>query len=64
MAYQRKTRDVYVLQQNWGYGDGWEDIVEYDDLKEARADKKAYLENQPGVPTRVITRRVKLEAAV
>lgn len=63
MAYIRKTRDEYVLQQNWGYGYGWEDIVTYDDYAEARADKKAYLENQPGVPTRLITRRVKIETA-
>ncbi len=64
MAYVRKTRDVYVLQQNWGYGYGWEDIVEYDDRKEAKADYKLYIENQPGIPTRIVTRRVKIETTV
>lgn len=61
MTYVRKTRDEFVIQQDWGYGDGWEDIATYDDYAEAKVDKKAYLENQPGVPTRLITRRVKIE---
>ena len=24
MAYQRKTRDRWDIETNWGYGDGWE----------------------------------------
>ena len=30
MAYQRKTRDVWHLEVNYGYGHGWErEITEY-----------------------------------
>ena len=46
MAYIRKTCDVWVLMSNYGYG--WEEEVEYDDFKEAKADLKAYRENPHG----------------
>lgn len=61
MAYKRKTKDVFILQQNWGYG--WDDICEYDTRKEAKEDYKIYIENQP-VPTRIVCRRIKLETII
>jgi hypothetical protein len=48
---------VYVVQGNYGYGDGWEDLCCSDVRSEARADLKAYRENDPN-PTRLIRRRV------
>ena len=40
MAYERKTKDVYILMGNYGYG--WEEEVFYDDLKEAKQDLRTY----------------------
>jgi hypothetical protein len=57
----RTTKDVFVVQQNWGYG--WEDVNVEDRRKDGMRSVREYRENQPGVPTRLITRRVKLEGA-
>ena len=43
MAYRRKTRDVYKIMTNYGYG--WECECEEYDLSEAKRRKKEYLEN-------------------
>lgn len=53
-----KTKQVSVLQGNYGYG--WDDLCEYDGTsnRECREDLKLYRENEPGVPFRVIYRRV------
>ena len=53
-----KTKQVSVLQGNYGYG--WEDLCQYDSTnsRECKDDLKAYYENEPGVPFRVIYRRV------
>ena len=61
MNYQRKTRDLYVVQQNFGYGDGWEDVSAADTRKEARDDLRAYRENQPEYPARIVKRRERIE---
>jgi len=48
MAYQRKTRDRWDIETNWGYGDGWEvECSEYT-RTEARKQLKAYIENCGG----------------
>lgn len=47
----------YVVQGNYGYGHGWEDVAASETYKEAKDDLKAYRENSPGVH-RLITRRV------
>lgn len=57
LARQPKTELLYVVQGN--YGHGWEDLTASADYKEARADIKAYRENDPA-PTRLIKRRVKI----
>lgn len=53
-----RTKEVKVLQGNWGYG--WDDLCEYDkyDNGECKADLKAYMENDPTARYRVIFRRV------
>lgn len=59
--YVRKTRDEYVLQTNYGYGDGWEDVVTEDTPGEIRLRLKEYRENMPQYPYRIKKRRVKKE---
>ena len=64
-----KTKEVKVLQGNYGYG--WDDLIEYDisdfngDIlamnKEINNDLRDYRENEKDAPHRVITRRVPVE---
>lgn len=61
MAKIPKTKLVKVLQGN--YGSGWDDLCEYDpkdkeQMKELSDDRKAYRENEVGIPHRVIERRI------
>ncbi len=44
MAYVRKTKDVYELVTNYGYGEEVE--CTYDSIKEAREDFKRYLDEK------------------
>jgi len=48
----------HIVQGNYGYGHGWEDLCGSEDRKESREDLKAYRENEIGVPHRLIRRRV------
>lgn len=48
---------VYVIQGNYGYGDGWEDVTEEDTRAEGLERLREYRENEPGVPHRLIRRR-------
>lgn len=57
-TYQRKTKEVYVLQGNYGYG--WDDILEEDSWLDAKRSLQEYRENESEYPHRVITRRVKI----
>ena len=59
MAYKRKTKDEYELYGNYGYG--WDYILTEDDRLEAKKQLKCYNENEPGVPHKIIKRRVKIE---
>lgn len=64
MSYKRKTKDVWQLMTNYGYG--MEVECEYEDEKEALADfakyrkehKKGYLPNL--ISIMLIKRRIKL----
>ncbi len=47
-TYIRKTKTVYRIQGNYGYGHGWETECEEDTRKEALARLKEYRENGPG----------------
>lgn len=55
-----KTKLVYVLQGNYGYG--WDDLLEEETYREAKAQAKVYRENERNASHRVITRRVPIEA--
>ena len=58
MAYQRKTRDIWKLYVDYGYG--WEyEIAEYS-RTEIRQRQKEYLENCPQYPTRVVRVRERI----
>ena len=46
---------AYVVQGNYGYG--WDDLTMTDDYAEARADYRAYRDNE-NAPHRIIQRRV------
>lgn len=51
-----KTKQIKVLQGNYGYG--WDDLVTYElDDNSIRDDIQAYRNNQPGL-YRIIHRRV------
>jgi len=61
LTYMSKRANKYlylrVVQGNYGYGHGWEDVAASEDFREARADLKAYRVNDPGNPYRMIKRR-------
>ena len=57
MPYIRKTKDVFVVQGNYGYG--WNDLTYESSLKEAREQKRAYEDNE-NYPHRIIKRREKI----
>jgi hypothetical protein len=46
MAYKRKTEDVYEVVYDYGYGDGLEVLTRCSTMREAKADRKAYIENE------------------
>jgi hypothetical protein len=58
-----KTRLVFVVQGNYGYGHGWEDVTAEESSKEARDRIREYRENERGVPFRLIRRRERIAAA-
>lgn len=46
MAYKRKTEDVYEVVYDYGYGDDLEVLTRCSTMQEAKADRKAYIENE------------------
>ena len=61
-ARVRKTKDIWVVQGNYGYGHGWEDVTAAETWKEAKENIREYRENERGVPFRVIRRREPIAA--
>jgi hypothetical protein len=59
--YTRKTVDEFDIMAN--YGGGWETVCTESTFKEAKAQKKCYLENDPR-DYRIVKRRVKIEQPV
>ena len=60
MAYQRKTKDIYCIETNCGYG--WETECTYDTYAEAKADieeYRRYIRNYFGV-CRIVKRRERI----
>lgn len=60
MAYQRKTRDEFQVHGNYGYGHGYEEVTAEDSFREARARLREYRENEPGIPFKLVTKRIPL----
>ncbi len=54
----RKTRDTWELHVN--YGRGWEHEITEFTRHEARAQLRAYRENCPQYPARLVTRRERI----
>lgn len=59
MACKRKTRDVWRLYVNYGYG--WEYEFEEDSLSEIKKRKKEYRENCPQYPIKVVKGRERID---
>lgn len=57
--YVRKTHDIWVLEADYGYGDGWEYVIEESSKAEAYKQLQTYRENAPQYSYRVVKRRVK-----
>lgn len=62
MAYERKTRDEWQVQTNYGYGHGFEETTAHDSYRGARAELRVYRENQPEFAHRLKCVRVKKES--
>lgn len=58
MAYQRKTRDYFDIEGN--YGCGWEVATAEDDWRGARRALKEYRANEPGIAFRAVKRRERI----
>lgn len=57
--YERKTKDVWEVQGN--YGCGWEYLFEEESRADAEAQLRCYKANEPQYPHRIKKRRVKIE---
>ena len=57
-----KAKPIWVVQGNYNYGHGWEDVTAEENWKEAKARIREYRENERGVPFRVIRRREKISS--
>lgn len=60
MTYQRKTRNEFQIHGDYGYGHGFEEVTAEDTRKEAIQRLHEYRENEPGVPFKIVTKRVSL----
>lgn len=60
LAYQRKTRDEYVLVGNWG-GYGWEEVLTEDSYKEIKQRYREYVENDKRADYKIKKRRVPID---
>lgn len=52
--YIRKTKDIYILQGNYGYG--WDDLTIESTYKEAKEQKATYDHNE-NIAHRIIKKR-------
>ena len=59
MAYQRKTRDYWSIEQHTS--EGWEEACAENSIKKARERVREYRENQPEYPVRMKWRRERIE---
>lgn len=61
MAYKRKTRDVWRMYVNYGYGDGWGHELDEYSVVEIRKRMEEYRENCPQYPIKVVKGRERIE---
>lgn len=64
MAYVRKTRDEWEIQQQTGSADhrgGWELATTEETRRDAKRCIREYRENQPELRVRIVKRRVRIE---
>lgn len=62
MAYQRKTRDVFDIEADYGYGHGFEVVTCETTRSEARARLREYRENDTNAKSlRIKKRRERIE---
>lgn len=54
----RKTKDIYILMSNYGYG--WDEELTEDTYKEAKEQLQTYRENCPHARYKVVKKRVKI----
>jgi len=57
----RKTRDVFEVRGNYGYGHGFETVTAETNFAEARARLREYRENEPGVEFKIVRVRERIE---
>lgn len=62
MAYKRKTEDEFEIQALYPKSSGWEMVTTETTRKLARDQIKCYRENEPGVPFRIVKKRVPITA--
>ena len=48
---------LWIVQGNYGFGHGWEDVAASEKFREARDDLRSHQTNEPGYPFRMIQRR-------
>jgi hypothetical protein len=59
---QRVTFDYWELQGN--YGQGWECLCAGVTLKEVKANRQDYRENEPGLSLRIVSKRERKESTI
>lgn len=65
MAYIRKTEDEFEIQAlyPWNKRNEWEMVTTEITWKAARDQRRCYRENEPGVPFRIVKKRVPIAQA-
>ena len=56
--YTRKTKDIYILMSNYGYG--WEEELTENTYKEAKEQLKTYRENVKNAQYKIVKKRIKI----
>ena len=57
--YKRKTKDIYIIMSNYGYG--WEEELFEATYSEAKQQVKTYKENCKNAQYKIIKKRVKID---
>ena len=60
-TYIRKTEDEYEIQGFYTQNDGWECVTTGTTWAAAKEQRKTYRENEPGIPFKIIKKRVPIE---